>query len=314
VAIALRGDPLTQAAMASALSFALQGRLTQAQVAALKSGDGALERRLAQRQETVRQAALDGLGTVARVAQRTQAPVIEAIRRLGGQIDSSTAIGDTITATVPRSALRQLAGRSDVASITPAPVRRPMGLDTETAAMGAPSFWSAGFTGGTGPNDLQDDSNGSGVDLSIEADKIQEDHPAFAGIQFERPSGVGTGTSCGSSTSGCEHGTAAASFAIARGASGCSQCVPSDANQKGIVPGLDHVLDNSTDSTAIAYDPAAWELGITEQVWNTTDSSWDTIQAPPTPPKLAATVTVPTRRQTTAWKVRIRTRWHRSTA
>jgi hypothetical protein len=285
VAIVLRDDPLDRAARSSSVRFALQGRLTQGEVSALRGGGPAVQRRVVAHQQAERRAALDGLSSNAEAVHRPQAPVIHAVIRAGGSIISTQAIGNRIIATVPFDALARLAARSDVASITPAPVERSMGLDTETAAMGAPSFWSAGFSG----SDVAA-NNGVGVNLAIQSDKIQEDHPAFAGINFERPAGTGTGTICGATdgATSCDHGTAVASFAISRGASGCSQCVAPDADQKGIAPGLDHVLDNSTDGTGYAYDNAAWPLGITDTVWDNSTQSWHTIPGAPYPAEIAS--------------------------
>ncbi|MFL5909391.1 MAG: S8 family serine peptidase [Gaiellaceae bacterium] len=140
----------------------------------------------------------------------------------------------------------------------PAPIPGPLGLVDSSNAVGAPSFWSAGHTGGSGAADTIP------VNLAIENDKIQEDHPAFAGLTFQRPPDVGIGTSCGSGAGSCDHGTAVASLAISRGASGCPICVGADANQKGVAPGLRTVLDADADGThePLHFDVFTWELGL----------------------------------------------------
>ena len=56
------------------------------------------------------------------------------------------------------------------------------GLANETAAVGAPTWWAAGYTGGSGSA-----PDGS-ASLAILNDKIQEDQPLFQGVGFERPS------------------------------------------------------------------------------------------------------------------------------
>jgi hypothetical protein len=283
----LRPDPLLQAVNRSPLTFALDGRLTQTDVAVLQRHDGAPQSRLVRRQENERRAALAGLAEVSRAIQRTQAPVIRAVQRLGGRIISTSAIGNRITVTVSGAVLDRLAALPEVASIGPAPLQRPMGLDSETAAMGAPSFWSAGLAGSS-----PSANGGAGVNLAINQDKIQEDHPAFSGIDFERPQGVGVGTAAGTSNgaSTYDHGTAVASFAISRGASQCPTCIAADANETGIAPALDHVLDNDVDDspTAPAYDAGAWQLGFTETVWNNASQSYQTVPGAPYPAEITS--------------------------
>jgi hypothetical protein len=287
VSIGLRTDPVLKAAVASRLTVALRGRLTEADVAALGREDLAGRVSAARSHGSERRTALQQLNDVARAVHQTQAPVVAAILRAGGQVLATTAIGNRITATLPATALARLAERSDVAWVRPAPVEAPMGIASATAAVGAPSFWSAGISG-TNP----EANGGAGVNLAIESDKLQEDHPAFAGIDFERWPGVGTGTPAGSysGANGYDHGTAVASFAIARGASGCSGCVPSDADEQGVAPYLDHVLDNATDATpgAPATDPAAWQLGIEATVWNNATQSYDTVPGAPYPAEVAS--------------------------
>jgi hypothetical protein len=267
VVISLRPNPVLEAASSPTLRNALQGRLSPAQQASVRRG-ASFAHSVVQQSEQRRQAALAQLAPAARQADSEQRRIVAAVLASSGRVDAQSALANTLTATVPASALRSLAARSDVQAIAPAATLRPLALATATAVVGAPSFWSAGFTGGQGANDVADDSNGTGPDLSIERDKIQEDHPAFAGIDFERPQGAGVGTACGSSAGSCDHGTAVASVAISRGASGCSMCVPADANEKGVAPGIDKVLDNDTDGPNGSYDSGAWELGITSTVFD----------------------------------------------
>jgi Subtilase family len=259
--VSLRTSPVLEAASSTPLRQSLQQRLSAAQQASVRRGP-AFARSVVQQVEQRRQAALAKLAPAVRKADAEQRRIVAAVLASGGHVESQSALANTLIATVPARALLRLAARHDVVAIAPAPVDRLLDLATMSAVVGAPSFWAAGFTGGQGANDVPDDSNGSGPDLSIESDKIQEDHPAFAGIDFERPQGAGIGTACGSGAGSCDHGTAVASLAISRGASGCAVCAPSDADQKGVAPGLDTVLDNDSD-TNLVYDSAAWEFGLT---------------------------------------------------
>src|SRR2546427_6621991 len=85
----------------------------------------------------------------------------------------------------------------DVWSIEPAPVQRGMGpLALETAGAGAPTWWAAGYTGGSGVA-----SDGTG-NLAILSDKIEEDQPLFQGVNFERPVTAPQNPFCGQGSPG----------------------------------------------------------------------------------------------------------------
>jgi hypothetical protein len=248
VRIGLASDPVGQAAAGRVLRSALRGRVSTRDQRLLRR-DPVARGRVAQRQELVRQAALTRLRRPARVAAASQRPLRLAIESAGGRVVESDPITNTVVAVVPRSILRTLAARVDVRAIEPAPslrARAATGVGLSTGAIGAPSWWSAGFAGGTGPNDT------SPVDLAISGDEIQQDHPAFHGVTFQTPPGGGG--------SGIDHGTAVASIAASRGAVGCTKCVPEDAERKGVAPGLDTVLDAS-----LGYGNSyVWALGITQ--------------------------------------------------
>ena len=99
----------------------------------------------------------------------------------------SDPVMNAVIAVLPRRELSKIARHPDVHAIEAAPAERRLassGLGLSTDVVGAPAFWAAGFTGGTGVNDP------SPVDLAIASDKSQHDHPAFAGIDFQTPSNV----------------------------------------------------------------------------------------------------------------------------
>jgi hypothetical protein len=115
-------------------------------------------------------------------------------------------------------------------------------------------FWNAGFLGGSGVADR------SPIDLAIVADKIEEDHPTFAEVTFQRPSDAPRNTRCGQYVSGCEHGTEVASMAISGGATGCASCGPPDVEELGVAPRVDTVLD--AEATSASVDDSLWALGF----------------------------------------------------
>ncbi len=136
-------------------------------------------------------------------------------------------------------------------------------LANESAATGAPTWWSNGHLGGDGIADTVR------ANLAIMDDKIQEDQPLFDGVDFERPGDSIPGTLCGQATAGCEHGTEVAGMAVAVGNSGCSSlCTADTGTERGVAYGVAHVLDADTaamsDSNACLFNGAIWALGITQ--------------------------------------------------
>ena len=225
-------------------------------------------RSVVQQSEQRRHAALAQLGPAARQADSQQRRVVAAVLASGGRVDAQRARQHA-------DRHRSGAGAALAYSFLRRAGNRPGRGRTSACSRYRHSCRGRAFVlvgrlhRRPGRKRRADDSNGTGPDLSIvDGDKIQEDHPAFAGIDFERPQGAGIGTGCGSSAGGCDHGTAVASLAISRGANGFSMCVPADANEKkGVAPGIDKVLDNDTDTTT-PYDSTAWPLGITSSTYD----------------------------------------------
>src|SRR4051812_9960153 len=203
VRIFLRGSALTRAAMRPEKRVALSGRLGgPAKLRLRRSGSSG--RRLSWHATRKRAAALYGLRRYALATSRSQMPLLRAVARAPGRVLEVSLVTNSVTATLPVAAVTSLAARADVVAVQQAPVTVPQGLIDSADAVGAPSFWASGHVGGSGSADA------TPVNLSVESDKIQEDHPSFAGVLFQRPPGVGIGTSCGSGPGGCDHGTAIA--------------------------------------------------------------------------------------------------------
>jgi serine protease AprX len=203
--------------------------------------------------ERVHRRALNQVGVGGSAATVQQQVIERAIRAVGGRVLEHDVLTGSLRAILPGRGILAVASRPEVASIEAESSEIPLGLTMTTASVGAPSFWAAGFTGGGGRSDL------AAADLGILHDKIEEAHPAFAGITFQRPADAAIGTTCGQQVSGCEHGTEVASVAISRGATGCAGCSEVDAVNRGLAPGLDSVLDAQATGPA---DDSAWALGI----------------------------------------------------
>ncbi len=132
-------------------------------------------------------------------------------------------------------------------------------METTTGATGAPSWWAAGFQGGRGGADV------SSADYAIIGDKLQEDHPVFAGQTFQRPPGAGVGTSCGNDFGpDCDHGTAVGAFAVSGGCTVAAGCAPSDEDERGVAPRPDTILDaaDASPSCGGGMDVTLWALGV----------------------------------------------------
>src|SRR5947209_7996122 len=207
-----------------------------------------------------RDGALQSLNSAARTAGAAARPVLLAISQMDGRVVSLDPLTAVVTADVPPAAIQRLAARPDVQAITRAPVMKPLSLSAPTQAVGAPDWWTAGHTGGTGSADA------SKVNLAIVGDPIYWAHPAFAGVNFETPPGAQM-----VDPNGGLHGTGVASMAIARGATGCSICQPADALEKGVAPGVGQLLD-----TWAAVDELAWASGQPFTYWNSGTNDYTT--------------------------------------
>jgi len=136
-------------------------------------------------------------------------------------------------------------------------------LANETAAMGAPTWWARQHLGGTGTSDIR------AANLAVMDDKIQEDQPLLADVDFESPQGSYSGTFCDQASAGCEHGTEVAGMAVATGNAKCaSLCTADSGTERGVAYGVQHVLDADItampDSASCHYDSAIWAFGITQ--------------------------------------------------
>lgn len=231
----------------------LSGRLSRAQLAALRHAPGGRDARsIFPRKQGERSRVLHELQPTASAVQRSLRPVAQAVRRLGGSIVAIDVLTMSVTALVPRGNLAALRADRAIGTIGHTPALKPLGLDTSTATVGAPSFWQAGFVGGTGSNDRVS------ANLAILNDKADESHPAFAARPdlFERPERT--------TADGDLHGTGVASMAVSEGTTSCPanySCQSDDVSPSylGVSYGVHRLLDASMPG---GYDARAWSLGI----------------------------------------------------
>ena len=263
VAVTLAIDPIS-ASVSRGARAALAGRLSRAQINEIRSHRRSLTARVLATQSARRRAAAAPLRAAFQDTAKDLTAVALAVKELGGHVVGVQYAGPTLISVVPARAIPTLERRWDVASISPAPRQEPMGgLASETAAVGAPTWWSAGYLGGTGTSDV------SSTSLAVMDDKIQEDQPLFQGVSFERPLNSIAGTLCGQASAGCEHGTEVAGMAIATGNSVCpGLCTGDTGSERGIAYGVPRVLDADMaampDSDVCLYDGSLWAFGFAQ--------------------------------------------------
>lgn len=177
----------------------------------------------------------------------------------------------TLTARVPPDILPRLMAVRDVVSVRPAPPRPVPLLYHPTDAIGAATWWADGYTGGTGSADVTALAGSDAPDLVIEDnDRIDQDHPGFAGLRFESPAGAPP-TCPDLTASTCAHPSEVLSFAVGQSVSSCpvapgyacNSGQDIDAGLEGVAPGADKVLDPQDIGYAgDYYNGLAWALGI----------------------------------------------------
>ena len=243
MAILLRRQPIVESA--ESIREEITASVSPREIRAF----GAAPRRrqvLSERSERRREAALASLVPAVEKTADLQQPVVTAVQSLGGRVEEQHGGLSFVVAVVPRVAIPRLAARHDVQAIRSAPAPQPLALGDYSRNVGAGSWWAAGHTGGTGSADT------SAADIAIEADPSYHAHPAFAGIRWQQTPTYWSGNQRAGST----HGTGVTSMAVSRGATACALCVPTDAAEKGIAPGVDSVLDTSGNGDLM------WALGV----------------------------------------------------
>jgi serine protease AprX len=157
------------------------------------------------------------------------------VARVGGKFTGATLAVSTVSAVVPRSALKTLAASPHVSLIAFDREGVPE-LNTSAVSFGADAFWNQGFTGGA-------------FDVGVLDTGVYQAHPAFAGRRFE--SNAGTGDSGG-------HGTMVAGIMTSN-----------NATYRGMAPGLDTISvavagGDSTSMSGMNY----LMTGVTERAEN----------------------------------------------
>ncbi|MCW3047305.1 MAG: hypothetical protein JWO74_1589 [Solirubrobacterales bacterium] len=253
------------AALVPAATADLLGRLTIADLQTLRDRRvGPIARAyLAGRRQQDRARALRALTPAVRTAATRLRAASDEIRSAGGTIVRVNPLAGTLEVRLNARAAGFVRRLHQVTGIEPAPSRRDMGLSSAADAVGAFTWWNAGFTGGGGASDVNP------TDLLIDSDKITQDHPAFAGVSFVTPPGAAPG--CDIASLNCLHGTWVAGMALSKGVAACPTaagyaCNPADVdpNHQGTAPGVDKVLDDGDMGSYqnSAYSGITWALGI----------------------------------------------------
>ncbi len=193
------------------------------------------ERRSARRAEESYERGVSRLRRAADFGLRQLRSIVRLVRGRGGHVLEQDLVSGSVVARVGVGKLRELMASDAVAAIDPARVpRRLSGVGT--SAVGAPAWWAAGFTGGTGGSDVVP------ADAAVESEAPDPSHPAFAGITLDNDP----------TQSVSDHGTHTGGV-IASG----------DATYPGVAPGIDRLIGSSTEAYAMgipvgsgAEDPA----------------------------------------------------------
>ncbi|MEA2495607.1 MAG: serine protease AprX, partial [Thermoleophilaceae bacterium] len=221
----------------------------------------------ARSQSRRRRVALESVSSASRDLAANYLPAYRALAAAGGRVLAVSTTGRTVTAQVPRARLRWLERRPDVEAIVPTTHSVPLNIGQESLSVGAPVWWTAGYSGGRGTADIP-------ANFAVDQDPVQRSHPAFSGITFVTPPGAPQQAN----PSTTRHGTALLSIAAAQGPTGCSICQPADADERGVAPGVGKVLDPSG-----AGAETDWAAGVPYYWYDNSSSIWKLQPGAPDP-------------------------------
>ncbi len=128
------------------------------------------EKHAARRAERSYEAGIRGLSRAARGSLRRTRVVTRTVRAHGGRVVDMSLVPESVVAWIDPSELGALGREEIVAAIDPAPAPSPLS-GIGTSAVGAPAWWAAGFTGGTGAADTVP------ADAAIESEAADPDPP-----------------------------------------------------------------------------------------------------------------------------------------
>lgn len=224
VRLVLRGQPIIRAALGGHLRSLFRPRT---------SGRSGIED--ARRAERLYGMGIDQLdGAVARTRRKLE-HLRTTVSDAGGAVVGVTYVPGVVDARIDRSVLDELSGAPGIGAIERVAAKQPLS-GIGTVAVGAPSWWSAGLTGGTGSADS------APADAAIISEAVDSTHPAFGGTAVDNdPTQAVT-----------DHGTHTGGI-IASG----------DPAYSGVAPGVDTLIGSSNELYALglprgagAEDPA----------------------------------------------------------
>ena len=222
VRITVQRRPLLRDALAGAAARLLRPSPSRPSVAL---GIADLEKRAARGAERSYETGLAHLSDASIAELRQLRQVSRLVRGRGGEVDDLHLALGSLTASVKASQLEVLGGSGRVAAIDPAPEgERLSGVGT--AAVGAPSWWAAGFTGGNGAADTV------AADAAVVSEAPDPDHPAFATTVVDNDPAQAVS----------DHGTHTGGI-VASG----------DATYPGVAPGVDRLIGSSNETYAIGF-------------------------------------------------------------
>lgn len=190
-------------------------RITEGEKAAALEAEGNYEDAIVELQPAADQTSVD----IDRVAAK--------VRQSGGVVLGSEIVPAAVIARVPADELGGLERLSSVQAIAAAPEPRPLS-SIGWQAVGAPSWFAAGYTGGTGTSDTVP------ADAGVSSELPDPTHPAFAGVHVDNDPAPPVTIS--------DHGTHTAGI-LASG----------DATNRGVAYGIDRLVNGTM----------AYQLGFT---------------------------------------------------
>ena len=176
VAVLMASQPVLAVTSSSDFQRRLTGRVRTHQLEAARANPAEVTQRerargarIARRHTNL----IAGLADEGREAHTDQSAIVSAIEDAGGEVVDRREGISYVIARLPASALVTIADRADVQAVLPAPREKPQ-LSSSVPAVGAPSFWAAGYDGGEGANDVN-----SAIDVALGSEEPDPDAPGI---------------------------------------------------------------------------------------------------------------------------------------